>query len=241
MNNGKYLTSNPEDDSVYLKDSSPNTYSYWSLMAVERRDVDFYTFTYTYPQGDVTATYDTSMNGDTFLSVMSSMGYTDSYHLNNFNYPEEITTYLQNDDIFIFFGKGAPSELRFYSDNHTLYGQIMADSGMAGSNDYNQYFINSIPDNGLSQLRCVILLADNVGNPSDDGNMVEAIYNKGAHYVLALEASSMNVERTNEWLRIFLTQIEMGKNIQDALNEANRDYSIPYDYRGDDKQILKMG
>ena len=243
MNNGKYLTLDPEDNSVYLKDSSPNTYSYWSLMDAYKGVSEFYTFNFSIGQGSF---YNTSEKASNISDGFDELGYY-CLHRNNYSNPSYVTTGMQNSDVFVFFGKGAPGELRFYGDNYSLYGQIMANSLMGGPNDYNQYFINNIPDNGLSQLRCVILLADNAGTSSGSYNMVDAIYNKGAHFVLGLTDSNMDTEKVSLWLVEFLTQLNKGINIEDALYMTNQvideeeNYQVSYTYRGDDKQILKMG
>lgn len=244
MYNGYYLTENTYTHNLYLASTSSSdtipAASYWSLMAVQKGPADLYTFTFS-EDGSDDNMYDTSGAATKFLSAMETMNYNLAFHMNNHSPASDIPSFMEGDDIFIYFGCGAPGELRFYSDNYTLYGQVMANSALAGPNDHNQCYINNIPDNGLSQLRCVILLADNVGTASDNYNMVDAIYDKGAHFVLGLTESNMNNGLTMQWLDLFWTTIETGVSIQDALDAADGEYSIDYTPRGDTAQVLKMG
>ena len=244
MNNGYYLTENTYTHNLYLASTSSSdtipAASYWSLMAVQKGPADLYTFTFS-EDGSDDNMYDTSGSATKFLSAMETMNYNLAFHMNNHSPASDIPSFMEGDDIFIYFGCGAPGELRFYGDNYTLYGQVMANSALAGPNDHNQCYINSIPDNGLSQLRCVILLADNIGTSSNGQNMVDAIYDKGAHFVLGLTDSSMNINEASDWLEGFMSRVEAGTSIQDAITYADSKGSISRTYCGDTAQILKMG
>ena len=223
-----------------------STASMWSIMAVEKRDADIYSFNYSYVDSDgKTKTYNSSANNTYFTSVMMNKEYN-SYAFNNTSASSAYTYLCGYDDVFVFRGHGAPGLIGFRNSAGEFNGRIAADSAVSG-HSANRY-ISSCEENELSSLKCVLYLGCNTGvNKVVSGytyNLVTSTYNKGAHFVLGT-TETVVVSASNNFLKGFVSGVSSDKRILECIQEGIETAGIdstgrtyPIIYVGDIYQYL---
>ena len=209
------------DYNVYLV-SSVVRRAYWSISKVEKGDADLYTFKYT--------GFDTTANNTLFATTMTSAGYS-PYNGKN-DLASDAYEYLCSlDDIFIFRGHGNAGIIEFRSSSGTSTGAISVNSsicslygpinGTGVGND--RHYIDSLTNNSLSSLRIVLYIGCSTGKDiTKNGvtyNLVDATYQKGAHYVLGT-TQTVYTHNSDDFLEAFLNSVNEGNNIQLSIQHA---------------------
>lgn len=230
----KYVAQD-SDYNVYVT-SSRSSAAYWSFMAVEKRSAELFCHDYTYIENNQTIDFDTSTQLDYFKTILETLDYSALGYKN----PTASTAYgylRERDDVFVFMGHGGPGIISFCVEGNVSTGAIAVNSDVASHyvvGDDRQY-VMSLEKNELAWTRCVIYLGCSTGvditRSSTTYNLVDATYEKGAHFVLGT-TETLRTNHLNDWLKLFLDALEDGDNIYEALEYANDELgriTVPYD------------
>ena len=251
IKNGNMYLGKNTTNSVCLK-STLSSDCYWSFMAVPKQYAEF--FCHEYPiGGDL---FQTNLNFMYFRDVFNSLNYATSWSYENNSATAAYNCMTKRDDVFIFSGHGNAGMIAFYKEENgagICTGSISTNVWSSTGED-NKYII-SIEENGLNHARAIIYFgcntgATNYGSPGAATNLVDETFEKGAHFVLGVEAV-INTNHHNEWIRSFLENIEQGYNIEDSIYFATEELGsitvegvsyteIPLYIRGDDSQYLAI-
>ena len=226
---------------VYLA-MTPTQYSAWSFKNVAKGTAHLYNFNYTYMEDDKTYTFDTTANQDTFVGVFNDLDYTASYYTSCPTCTTCTTcassrvglaiNSLKYGDVFVYRGHAGPGRLYFRKTGNVDTGRIYAHIlNYVNQNNYEKYFISDLEDNALASQRCVLLLGCRSGLTTDDGyNLVDAIYEKGAHFVLGTTQTTYP-EDSDNFLKGFIAKLNAGGNIQECIDEGLNEAGekVPYD------------
>ena len=218
----QYLAHNISNYNVYVT-SSRSAATYWSFMAVEKRSAEFFCHDYWYTdEENIQRHFDSSLNYDYFETTFGSLNYDAVSHENKMAvYPYE--SLGENDDIFVFMGHGTNGAIFSTTTRDIPTGCILANSNMNYSVIYS-YYISDFDENQLALNRCVLYLGCSTGldytNSQGTYNLVDATFEKGAHFVLGT-TETIYADDGNNWLEYFLDSINEGSNIQDAIEDAN--------------------
>ncbi|MBE6544212.1 MAG: hypothetical protein E7675_07400 [Ruminococcaceae bacterium] len=224
---GQYYVAENSSHNVYLT-TTPTTDALWSFMAVDKGSTSMYYFKYSLT--------DTGYKISKYTTVFTNLGYNSGLY-KNFSASDGFNS-LKVDDIFVFSGHGNAGLLAFKDDNGNHNGYILADSGMNRPQE-SLFYANNINENGLSNARCVLLMGCYTGVDTTIGgyNLVDKIYDRGAHFVLGMTEEMTDSAMNNFYLE-FLARIEEGKSIEEVFSSIeNRNIHFPVK-RGEDTVIL---
>ena len=206
---------------VYLT-SSFSSRVVWSFIAVEQRSAELFCHDYYYTDGGHTIHFDTSVNSTYFCNVFDDIEYSSNSYENpssSFAY-SEMSDY---DDIFVFMGHGESGRIGFYTTDNIVTGRILAHLNM-GFYSPSPFYISTMTKNKLCLNRCVIYLGCRTGTDyivgSNTYNLVDATYEKGAHFVLGT-TEKLYTTQINDWIGYFLDAVADGMNISGAIISAN--------------------
>ncbi len=209
------------DYNVYLI-SNVNRRAYWSISKVEKGDADLFSFDYT--------GFDTTANNELFETTMTTAGYN-AYSWENDPASDAYEYLYDTDDIYVFRGHGNAGIIEFRSSSGISTGAISVNSTVCS--EYGQvdgdgvgndrHYIDSLPDNSLASLRVVLYIGCSTGKDIIKNgityNLVEATYDKGAHYVLGT-TQTVYTNNSDDFLEAFLNSVNEGKNIQLCIQHA---------------------
>lgn len=208
--------------------------TYWTLMAVEQGNVDYYG--YSYSDNDNDNGFDTTIGSADLIDVFDDWGYPMSYVGTNETSAENMLFYMTENDISIYAGLGDSGVLILDPNSDESGSMIMADYEL--TDGPFQEYVNDLSENALASSRCILYLSsysgcDAVGNDYELYNLVNETFEKGAHYVLGFvcEISDDNVLN---WLEDFMNGISLGYTINDAVKDANDENGF-YHGDGDDR------
>ncbi len=196
-----------------------NSSSYWSFIAVDKRDADIFSHNYVRIHNGDQEQFDTTQSNVDFVRTMSNLGFNApcSWINENAEFAYDFLTDL--DDVFVYYGHGRPSELYFALTNEVHNGSIKASVGMGGGSDTR--FISKVPENGLSRVRMVLYTGCNTGDSYHTFyNLVDMTIEKGAHFALGW-TEVMYTSTCTPWLIYFFDAIDSGYNIMDSIDYAN--------------------
>ena len=135
---------------------------------------------------------------------------------------EDAYNYLDLFGVYVYRGHANAGFLGLHTLNNVTTGYIMAHTDMM--NISNAWYVNCFADNSLAQARCVVYLGCKTGtdyiNSNGTYNLVDETYKKGAHFVLGA-TEIMFSSYNDEWLKLFLENIQDGLCIKDAIEQAN--------------------
>lgn len=234
-----YLTLSISTMEVYLS-PTPDLRSQWSFSRVTKQTASLYNFDYyqDYANNNPSYHFDTAGTQADFEDWAELNGYN-SVALTNNTYDNAYNSLL-NSDVFVFSGHGNPGRIAFMTTGNVATGRIFANSAIAfGPQAY--YCIDMMEDNALSSLRCVLLLGCNTGISTNGYNLVDAIYNKGAHFVLGT-TETIITSTSDLFLARLIEALNTGVDIESAcmsaiyIDEDDRD-EYEYEYR-DESGVL---
>ena len=271
MYGGKYVATSSSSSRYPTLTSTLNEYAVWSFMAEDKWCADVYDFDY--PSGEISdAPTNSTLYSDTFLSVAEELGY-DIFvdrdaegNIINYNtnaHAEDAYDYMQSiTEIMIYRGHGAPGLLVFGDENGLHNGFLTAFDGSYNypvQGDATVYSIDSLDENALAHMRCVIYNGCETGLTTTlngtDYNLVDATYDKGAHFVLGV-TEILPVVWEEEWFRLLITHLDSSYSVGEAVEKATMDFSniqwafedtgetimqpYPYYAKGDGHQYLSF-
>lgn len=142
-----------------------------------------------------------------------------------------------NSDIWIFQGHGSPGRVYFFNQSNAGLGNIVAGSGLASSS--MDQTVENLDFNALSANRCTLLLGCNTGVSEGSYNLVDAIYKKGAKFVLGATVVTY-IYDNYLWTEAFLKASSEKKTVAQALAAADvaAPRSSKYYYKGNSYQKL---
>lgn len=219
---GKYYLTQASDNNAYWSSILLNT-SYWSFIKVDSVIAHISSFTYRESINNATTeVFDSSMHNELFSETFDSLGYNSSAVVNPT--PTESYSALQNSDVFVYAGHGNAGHLIFKNENGMDTGSICADWSILYASGNDHKIINSLSNNSLNSLRCVLLLAcetavDRTSSSGQKFNTLDAIYDKGAHFVLGTTKKIGN-DDANKFLEVFCQFAVDGYNISKCVSEA---------------------
>lgn len=222
--------SKSNDAAIIQYTDNGTTNGHWSFEPVSKRDADVYSFVY--------PGFDSSGAASAIASNLSSMGYN-RWNMQNSS-ASSIYTWMQSNSISVFRGHGGPGRIVTFNDQGTVTGRIYADSEIPNSSGSQNRFINNLDSNALANLRCILYVGCNTGVSNSGYNLVDATYNKGAHFVLGTNRKT-TTSPNNKWTKAFFDKANTGATIQECINYANgeQDYRDVLYYIGDVHQKLK--
>ncbi|MBR7020486.1 MAG: RICIN domain-containing protein [Lachnospiraceae bacterium] len=234
-NSNDYLIYN--DGTVCFSASGSGSGALWSFEPVTKGDADFFSFYY--PTGD--GYFDTRDAASTFCSKCSSMGYN-SHHFVNYSAANG-ANFLEYDSIWTFCGHGwCPGDVPhaticFKSESGGNNGYLTASSSIInGSLDVA---ISSMTSNKLANERCVLYIGCSTGISYNGYNLVDATFNKGAHFALGTNFTTLSGAASN-WIKKFYEKANTGATIRQCVDYANYyQYIGGVYYRGDTFSKLK--
>ena len=256
---GKYYLTQASDNNAYWSSILLNT-SYWSFMPVTKNNADMYTI----------ASPNTSDQAQSVTSAFSSLGYSKHTPINsqyNIHCADAETVYenLQDDtDVFFFVGHGKEDDYLAYATfqlqglNEETLGYISASHYITEmENVENCYFLDDLPENCFSNVRCVILISCKIGKTYVGGqagyqnemniNIVDKFYELGAHYVVGTTERIFYDNESNTDAKNFIIgfteALNDGENIGTCVdagreNASNSTYTFPLYEKGDRYQFL---
>ncbi|MBQ9701131.1 MAG: RICIN domain-containing protein, partial [Lachnospiraceae bacterium] len=165
-----------------------NEKSFWSLMSVEKNDATLCTFNI---DKNVTNSINTSADNFIIKESICRLGYNGGALLNT----DAGTAYeylTGNTSLFFFNGHGAEGMICFNKKDGASNGEIAVNDDVVNVADWptggDVCTIDKIPTNGLSGLRCVLYIGCLTGVDKEINgksyNLLQATYEKGAHFVL---------------------------------------------------------
>lgn len=210
---GEYYLGSNSSGSVYVT-TTPNINCFWSFFRVDKREADLYYFYFPDSSRD-SGYYDTSTNVSQYTTTMNNIGYR-PYSFKNWNPRGALNSMVLNDDIFIFRGHGNSGFIAFYNDSGTSTGHLVCSTRYTNSSHAN---VNSLPTNALASVRCVMYIGCKTGISYNGANLVDETFARGAHFVFGA-TQVVVTEDNDEWLKLFLEELNSGKNIETALENA---------------------
>ena len=260
---GSYFVAQDENNNVYLT-SSPSNKAIWSFSEIREGYADIFSHDYTYEKDGIIGRFNTAVNNSYFKTVFSTaLGYTANASTNSTASYAFSTLAGEDQQIFVFRGHGDAGIISFYKEGSIATGGIYADVALSGSyqSGSDKKYISSLNNNALHSLRCVLCLGCSTGDDivvtpqGPSYNTVDALYQKGAHFVLGTTETITNTQG-NSWLEYWLDNILLGESIKDACINANDDlgyieinygttdaktvYGMPIYSRGDTIQYLTL-
>ena len=204
----KYLVANSSND-VYLT-TTLDSKCYWSLSRVEKQIAELDSFSYLWAEAE-NGVFNTTAHIVRFNTEMDSYGYTGNIYVNR----NVGNTYngLPDCSVFVFNGHSDPGKLYYYdSVNETRTGLIRATTGVGSSGYTSVYTISNLDANELANMQCALLLGCNTANDVGIHNMMDELYNKGAHFVLGT-TQSVNVYDSDNFLEGFLDGVSANEDV----------------------------
>jgi hypothetical protein len=222
----QYYVAEGPNTVVVLKEEF-NSSCCWTFMASEKR---FAGLSSVFETGTPT-----NVNNGAFVEDFENYGYR-AYTDLDYHTPEYFLDSLIGDDIFIYAGRASTASLNFYELDGSVHyvGKFTVDYETGGGSD--DCYVSDLSANALCLSRCIIYLGNNTGADclGGDGeyyNLVDATYDKGAHFVLGIRGNISATEK-NEWIAAFLEGIELYKTINGALLYVEEWFD--YAYNGED-------
>ncbi len=230
-------------------DYSPNANVYWSFMEVDKDFVRYYSIVSPNTYSEASNIY-TSFTGKGYLRDNSNANHIpDDYEIKDVNHCAPAETAYEhlsdgNNDILIYVCHGVEDEhysyaaIDFQNTDGTTNGRIAATQ----LTDYEQnyYYVDELPDNSLSNARCVLLLGCKTGVTYDASdlypNLVKAYYDAGAHFVLGTNDLLYYEAEVVPFLQGFTTELNNGGCINDCVNAGIskiREYLNSSDFAND--------
>lgn len=213
MNGKNYVTINSSENAVLSQNYPSGT---WSFEKVEKGSADIYSFDYENGKllGIFPTTYNSKGADKNFTTNCSSMGYKS---FSNTNFPAVMSlSVIKDTDIYVHNGHGMEGGMAFYNS-----------SDISGSWSFiNVTDINKLTNNQLASLRVFISTGcktganTNTGIASASNNIVEAVYEKGAHFSLAW-TENVNTSQGCHWVRSFFDKSSSGANIKECIEHAD--------------------
>ena len=226
--------------------STLNSKCYWSLSRVEKQIAELDSFSYLWEAAD-NGVFDTTANNIKFNTEMDSYGYTGNIYVNR-NVGNAYNA-LPDCSVFVFNGHSDPGKLYYYdSVNETRTGLIRATTGVGSSGYTSVYTISAFDANELANMQCVLLLGCSTANDVGVYNILDEIFNKGAHFVLGTTQYTYTND-SDDFLEGFLNGVSANEDIYDCyraglekanncdLGNGNRGY-YPAVFIGDSDQYL---
>ena len=258
---GEYYVTEASNYNVCLT-STPTKNSVWSFSKVVKGSTNIFDFEYTYTTNNgASDTYDATTKGKLFVSSMNYLGFYEAYENTN-STPTVAKSSLMNSDVFAFRGHANGGVLLFFSQtsNNVPIGVIANTQvdlfGLTyASSTPDRQYLSTLSNSSFASSRCVLLLACRTGTTGLSGrNLVDTIYEKGAHFVLGT-SYYMRTDSDDLFLEKFLEQLRAGRSIEQALtrvNNGNNDFfyktsddgpeiktqQFPLYIRGDQSQVL---
>lgn len=142
-----------------------------------------------------------------------------------------------NSDIWIFDGHGNAGRIYFFNQSNAGLGRIVAGSGLVESG--MDRIVEDLGFNALSSNRCTLLIGCYTGNSYGSYNLVDAIYKKGAKFVLGQTVETYTTYNF-QWLEAFQKASLEKKTVAQALAAADvaSPNSSHYYYKGNSYQKL---
>ncbi|MBP3334354.1 MAG: Ig-like domain-containing protein [Clostridia bacterium] len=190
--------------------STLNSKCYWSLSRVEKQIAELDAFSYMW-EGIAGGGINTTKHVSKFNTEMDLYGYTGNFFVNR----KVANTYndLPNCSIFVFNGHSDPGKLYYYdSDTETLTGLIRATTGVGSSGYTSVYTISNLDANELANMQCALLLGCSTANDVGVYNILDEIFNKGAHFVLGT-TQSVDVDDSDNFLEGFLDGVSANEDV----------------------------
>lgn len=247
MNGSNYVVVDAMNETVKVHSLGSGLNALWSFEPVDKGDADIYTFYY--ENGSVLwifpTYFDTRGAASTFIEKCENMGYT-GYHFTN----KSATTaynYLRYDSIWVFNGHGVSAAdtgdplpaICFFDDSGQVNGHIFADSSSLYYNSSTDVAINSYSNNTLADAQCVLYIGCSTGKWHDGHNLVNATFNRGAHFALGT-TQTIHTNESEKWIKKFFEKADTSATIRECLDHANyyQSLGLLY-YEGDVYKKLK--
>ena len=206
--------------------TSPSAAAVWSFMKVTKGNAEMYCVNV--PQMVIDGATQSALNAtgqaENFENIFQTIGYQANVSINH----SATAGYnaLQNSDIWVFAGHAKPGYMVFnelQTENRSgTWGNgfiVINDGIYPGGESGIEHYIEDLPPNALSSLRCVLLLGCETAVNKNQSNLVDAIYEKGAHFVLGTSARIDNAV-ADAWQEAFMESIAAGNTIEYSINEA---------------------
>ena len=139
---------------------------------------------------------------------------------------------LSSLDMFFYTGHGNAGRLSFQNQQQEHNGYISVYSNY--SSNYSVFYINDLPNNSLSNMRCAFLIGCLTGEENGEYNLVDEFYNKGAHFVLGSK-ELLAPSAGNDFIRAYNSKVLYSDSVDDLLNRINEmcTFTLIEDYDGD--------
>ena len=203
--------------------------SYWSLMKTAKGTATIISFNATDASGN---RYNTSEHNSAFISSFSTMGYNCSATINES--PFNSYSRFRTDDMIFYHGHSVPGALIFtqnWSSTSPYYSGGIAShesiptAAYSGIQKNYMYFIDDLFVNNMKNARVVFYLSCNSGisyvdaDTGTEFNLVDATYEKGAHFVLGTTETTYNVQ-VYDWMDALESNLTMGNNLQTSITNT---------------------
>ncbi len=235
------------DNTVEVSSTGNGLNALWSFEPVNKGDADIYTFYY--KNGSILwvfpTHFDTRGSASTFVEKCKNMGYN-GYHFTNKS-ASTAYSYMENDSIWVFNGHGMSAAetgdplpaICFLDDSGQLDGEIFADSSSLYFNSSTDVAINSYSNNALANAQCVLYIGCSTGKWHDGHNLVNATFNRGAHFALGT-TQTIHTNESEKWIKKFFEKADTSATIRECLDHANyyQSLGLLY-YEGDVYKKLK--
>lgn len=246
-NGSNYVIYDVVDDTVEVSSTGNGLNALWSFETVDKGDADIYTFYY--ENGSVLwifpTHFDTRGAASTFVEKCENMGYT-GYHFTNKS-ASTAYSYMRNDSIWVFNGHGVSAAdtgdplpaICFFDDSGQVNGHIFADSSSLYYSSSTDVAINSYSNNTLADAQCVLYIGCSTGKWHDGHNLVNATFNRGAHFALGT-TQTIYTNESEKWIKKFFEKADTSATIRECLDHANyyQSLGLLY-YEGDVYKKLK--
>lgn len=180
----------------------------WTLEKVDKGWADHF-------PSKITNNLDTTAVNSVFTNYCTDMGY---YTYIKTNSTADNAYSMMYDDIWIYNGHGYNGQVCFNTSSGVSNGNIVAATAMkSGSKDraVSEHAFNFISGN-----RCTLLMACLAGKSEGNYNLVDAIFDNGAQFVLGPLDVRYDVY-DNMWIEAFLKACSQKKTIKQALAAAD--------------------
>lgn len=204
MMNDKYLTMDASGN-VYMSSRLLDG-SYWRI-SYDDANMQARLFDFVYEGTDTTGA------ALSFIQTTTNMGYTPVVRENSTADQFHSDLLSGTVDILVFRGHGGAAALQFgigeKGNSHHFY--LVTQEGN------NTSYVNALPDNSLYDVELILLLGCSTGRTKPNGdNILEALYDKGAHFVLGTY-DSVYTHNGNEFLTKLLEYLASGMSIENAI------------------------
>ena len=246
-NGSKYVVLDVMNETVKTSSNGDGLVALWSFEPVTKGDADI--FTSYYQNGSILSIiptyFDTRGAASTFTEMCDNMGYK-TFHFTN----KSATTaydYMKNDSIWVFNGHGVSAAdtgdplpaICFFDDSGQANGHIFADSSSLYYSSSTDVAISSYSNNKLADAQCVLYIGCSTGEWHDGHNLVNATFNKGAHFTLGT-TQTIYTNESEKWIKKFFEKADTSATIRECLDHANyyQSLGLLY-YEGDVYKKLK--